>query len=63
MAKIIKVMVGNASFVKEEEFPDEATAQKGENPTTEKFTVKDISMEFTRREIHIIILYHSRSLH
>ena len=48
MAKIIKVMVGNASFVKEEEFPDEATAQKGENPTTEKFTVEDISMEFTR---------------
>ena len=25
-----------------------ATAQKGENPTTEKFTVEDISMEFTR---------------
>ena len=41
-------MVGTASFVKEQEFPDEATAQKGENPTTEKFTVKDISMEFTR---------------
>ena len=48
MAKIIKVMQGTASFTKEQEFPDEATAHKGENPTTEKFTVKDIRMEFTK---------------
>ena len=47
MAKIIKVMVGTASFKKEQEFPDEATAQKGEKPTEEKFVVTNISMEFT----------------
>ena len=48
MAKIIKVMQGTASFTKEQEFPDEATAQIGEKPTEEKFTVTDIRMEFTK---------------
>jgi len=48
MAKIIKVMQGTASFTKEQEFADEATAQIGEKPTEEKFTVTDIRMEFTK---------------
>ena len=48
MAKIIKVMQGTASFTKEQEFPDEATAQIGEKPTEEKFIVKDIRLEFTK---------------
>jgi len=48
MAKIIKVMQGTASFTKEQEFADEATAQIGEKPTEEKFIVTDIRMEFTK---------------
>ena len=41
-------MQGTASFTKEEEFPDEATAQIGKKPTEEKFKVTDIRMEFTK---------------
>jgi|TARA_Y100000310_G_scaffold68059_1_gene63393 hypothetical protein len=48
MAKIIKVMQGTASFLKEQEFPDEATAQVGEKPTNEKIEVTNISMEFIK---------------
>jgi|TARA_B100000929_G_scaffold276318_2_gene250892 hypothetical protein len=48
MAKIIKVMQGTASFLKEQEFPDEATAQVGEKPTNEKVEVTNISMEFIK---------------
>ena len=48
MAKIIKVMQGTASFTKEQEFADEATAQIGEKPTEEKFIVTDIRLEFTK---------------
>ena len=42
MAKIIKVMQGTASFTKEQEFSDEATAQIGEKPTEEKFIVTNM---------------------
>ena len=44
MAKIIKIMQGTASFTKEQEFPDEATAQVGEKPTNEKVEVTNIKV-------------------
>ena len=48
MAKIIKVIVGTASFVVEEEYADEATAQIGEAPIDRDTKVTETKVDVIR---------------
>ena len=45
MTRIIKTTQGEASFVKTEEFADEADADVGDNPVKENFEINEIKIE------------------